>query len=584
MVQKNTEGVTGMVIQSHLLEQIFKTRGYPQEFLSELDKVGEELYPANTDKAVALLRELHERGAHVTFIPDYDMDGIMSGVIGMAGLAELGFYVDLFIPDPKKGYGFDAATIDELMAKHPLTEAIVTADVGVSCVEGVRRAKELGLSVLVTDHHIPTGGRIPEADVVVDPVIGDDPITQKHICGACVIYRVLEKYAMIYGDVHTVSQIRRLRVFAGVGTVSDSMPMLLDNRQMVRDAVSVARLIYSDSSHFIVDNMSGHPVYKRAFAGLHLILSQFAEAGKLRGQGDIDEEFFGFYLSPTFNSVKRMSADMELAFGVFFGNDPKGCAEELFRLNNERKTLAEQYMQDIEAGDHPNAPLIYVSKGKAGLMGLLASRLMQTGKGPCIVVREAIDGTTGEAVLEGSGRSPSWYPFVSRTREYQASHPGFMAAGHDAAFGFKVPLDGLDEFADWLRKDVAGVLATVNPELFVWHPDLVISTDGTGDTGIDIVEFVELMEDLQQFRPFGPGFETPRMALRFMPGEGEWSTIGSMGQHLKVILPYGLVALCWNGAGFMGLKDGQDPVVMVGRLNMNEFAGTKTVQFIGEVQ
>ncbi len=581
-----------MVIQSHLLEHMFAVRGYDEEFLRGLDVADADPYPVHTDDAVALLHELHERKAKITFLPDFDMDGIMSGVIGMAGLAELSFYVDLFIPDPKEGYGFNAKTVDRLVATHPGTEAIVTADVGVSCLEGVHRAKELGLAVIVTDHHLPRGMddgsvALPEADVIVDPMVEATDGFQRQICGACVIYRVLEAYARKYGDIHTVSQIRRLRVFAGIGTVSDGMPMLYGNRQMVRDAISISRLVYADSSHFVIDNLTGHPAYRKAFAGLHQILSQFAEAGKLSDASDIDEEFFGFYLAPTFNSVKRMGADMSRAFGVFFGNDPKGDAEECFRLNGERKVLTEQYTQAIrEAAVHPYAPYFYETDAPAGLIGLLAARFLDTSKGPCIVAAKRVDPRTGETVWQGSGRSPAWYPIMSRMGGYRPAHADeFILAGHQGACGFSIHEDDLEDFLAALKADVTDVLSRVDPDMFVWKPDLVISTDGTGDTGIDIVEFLELMDDMRQFRPFGPGFEAPTMALRFDPWAADWSLIGSAKQHLKLVLPYGLVVLCWNQAQLLDEKKAKtEPVTVIGKLSLHDFRGVKTVQFIGDMQ
>ena len=248
-----------MVVFSYLLEKLFENRRYTDSFLSTFDAFDANEQMLDSDAFCASLHRIHEDSSRplVVFYPDFDMDGIMSGVVGFAGLAELGFNVVLYVPDPSDGYGFDAALIDKVMAAYPDAKVLITADTGVTCVDGVARAKELGLEVLVTDHHKP-GGILPDANVVVDPMRQDDPYTMPYVCGANVIYMLLQQYAAMYCSNETKSQIQRLRVFAGIGTISDSMTLLYVNRELVRNAVSICRLVYADGQEYVGKPL-GHP-------------------------------------------------------------------------------------------------------------------------------------------------------------------------------------------------------------------------------------------------------------------------------------------------------------------------------------
>ena len=564
-----------MVVFSYLLEKLFENRRYTDSFLSTFDAFDASEQMLDSDAFCASLHRIHEDPSRplVVFYPDFDMDGIMSGVVGFAGLAELGFNVVLYVPDPSDGYGFDASLIDKVMAAYPFAKVLITADTGVTCVDGVARAKELGLEVLVTDHHKP-GAVLPDADIVVDPMRQDDPYTMPYVCGANVIYMLLQQYASMYCGNETRSQIQRLRVFAGIGTISDSMPLLYLNRELVRNAVSICRLVYADGQEYVVSNMQGCDVYRSAFYGLWTVLRAFADAGKISSKHDIDESFFGYYLAPMFNSVKRMTGDMTKAFGAFFSVDKQDCVDYLYMLNEERKLVVTEYLSELERTANPMAPYIYLTDAPAGVAGLLATQLMNQTKGPCLVLNQNDDGS-----LSGSGRSPAWYPFLT-----QLQNCGFpcLAAGHEGAFGIKFfDRASLDAYFSTVQTDLVEQLKDVDLEQFQFRPDFVIDTSGNGDVGIDIVSFLEFLDEVERYKPFGVAFEEPHILLRFRPEEATWQVLGSMKQHLKMVLPYGFEVLVWNAADEIVRKDSSEPVVLQGRLGINHFRGNETVQFVG---
>lgn len=575
-----------MFTKSMLTELLLRNRGYSDEFMSDLDSYVPNETFLDVERMCERLKAIHDAGREITFIPDFDMDGIMSGTVGFAGLAELGFRVNLFVPNPGEGYGFGRDTIARLVREYPNTSAIMSGDVGITCFDGVRAAREMGLEFLLTDHHVPDrvrsmsgelgDDRLPDATVVVDPMRTDDPFSDPHICGASVVQQVLQTYANMYCGRQEQERIRRLRVFAGLGAISDSMPLRHANRHLVRDAVSIARLVYNNRSTYVVDNLDGSPMYKCAFRGLYSVLLCLREAKKFESVEDIDEMLFGFYVSPMFNAAKRMNANMTRVFGVFFGANPDEDVKYMYDLNESRKAAVQDYLARLREREQPYAPYIYLSDAPEGILGLLATRMMDRSVGPCLVVREKEGGG-----FKGSGRSPEWYPFLTRTLGTRC----VFASGHEGAFGvgMRDERDLIDTF-ELLRADAESQRGSVDMSVYRPKADFVIADDGSGDTIIDVVSFMEFMSDMDELRPFGVGFPEPSVMLRFRPGDGEWRTMGSMNQHLKISLPHGFDVICWNQGDRLSLARTSDELRVWGKLSVNRYKDSVTVQFTGAME
>lgn len=554
---------------NQLIETMFRNRQYTDSFLKEIENYHHDVLQSSDDLCRRLL-DIRDNHRLIVIIPDFDMDGVMSGVCGFAGLAELGFNVALFIPDPNDGYGFTKATIKRLLAEYPLTEAIITCDVGVTCYEGIDFAKSVGIEVLVTDHHIQE--KQINADVLVNPKKIGETYAHPGICGAYVLYQVLQQFADTYCDKFMSEQISRLRVFAGIGTVSDMMPVLYENRQLIRDAIDICKLIYLDRNDFIVNSIPGCDIYRRAFYGLFVTLCAFNDAGKIRDSESIDEQFFGYYLAPTFNSVKRMGKSMTEPFGVFFDSNPETKVNNLISWNEERKALEVMYMNEILTRDQPYAPEIYLTTAPSGILGLLAQKLMlaHNKEHPVLVLNES------DTKYHGSGRSPEWYPFFTRT------HDNFYVAGHDVAFGIGfTDKRELEAYHAFIKKDVADVYANV--DIVEAIPDAVIATDGSGDFTIDLWTFAGYLREINDYKPFGNAFPAPQFLLKFNASEGEWSVMGSVKQHLKIKLAYGFEVLLWNQAQYASWADSDAEIQVLGNIQSSEFNGNITFNFVGTV-
>jgi len=551
-----------------LMSAVFESRGYAADFYSQIETVSKNTMK-DIDTLCEILHGFKERQERVVVLPDYDMDGICAGTIGFAALSEMGFQVSLYIPDNSRGYGFDASDIQEIMKLYPDTKAILTCDVGSGCYSGIQYADEIGLTVLVTDHHSVVS--LPkEACAVVNPMRKDDIYEHPHICGAFVLHQVLMHYAEAYEDMTVCESVARLRVFAGIGSVSDAMPVLHENRQLIRDAVAICRSVYCEGDFSYIRSMGTKDIYTKAFQGLFFVLKAYQELGKITCPDDIDETFFGYYMAPMFNALKRLEEPVRKAFLVFFGNNQEARVAELMALNEKRKLIVEEVLDELSGQMNPHAPYIYIGQVPGGLAGLIAMRLMGESGLPTLVLHKTENG------FGGSGRSPSWFPFLSVLSEMKDER--LSAAGHEGAFGFEAKSeDALFDLFMYLQSRVSELM----PE------DMAPEVDAMVGEGCDIPLSLEVMgeyvRDKRHLKPFGVGFESPVLLVRVDMKFAEISYIGREEQHLCVKLPSGVKILAWNQAGEETelIRDGI--LSVIGDINQNIYGEKSTLQVEGRI-
>jgi len=550
-------------------------------YLKTIEHIDNDLL-LNIDVLCERLKSIHDRQLRIVVIPDFDMDGIMSGVIGFTGLTELGFNTALYVPNPSNGYGFSIADIDEIM-KQPDTKAIITCDVGTSCIKGVAYAKSLGIDVFVTDHHILPETGAAQADVIVNPMLPADTCRFKDICGAFVLYKCLYRYSQLYGNVHQQDQIRRLKVFAGIGTVSDVMPVLYENRQLIKESLALSRLIYSNGNPWFVDAITGCDIYKNVFKGLYNVYNTLKETSKLSSNDDIDEVFYGFYIAPLFNSVKRIgvNGDMEKAFNIFIGSQDESCdnIKYLIELNEKRKTLVSEKFAELTDKNNyqPYAPYIYIlTDAPAGVLGLLATKFAEKNQMPAFVFHKSDNG------YSGSGRTPSWYPAIDICMPQ-----GFNINGHQNAFGISVSSnDELKRLFEFVSTSIEQYKPVGSSALTPC--DFIITVNGeNADSGIDIPLFAEYLHEIPNYKPFGKDFPLPQFCFRFKASDGEWMRFRS---HLKIKFIHGFEVICWNGADSFtdyidnGVSDVNTEYEIIGTMNLNSYMGNNNISLIGDIR
>ncbi|WP_030894248.1 DHH family phosphoesterase [Streptomyces sp. NRRL F-5053] len=539
-----------------------RRRGWTTEYLREIESTEhDELL--GLAEMVEALEDARTAGQKIAIAPDYDMDGIAAGILGYAALSELGFHVELHVPDYRRGHDLTPADIAEIHQKWPETQVLLTCDGGVNSHRGIAAARALGWTTLVTDHHeeLEPGST---ADVTVDPCRLDETYAHTGICGAHVFYQVISAYTRIYRP-EKRWEIHLLRLFAGLGTVSDVMPMVYENRQLVRDSLSIARLLWVapprpgggphslPEPHLIDVEASTlmqllrtdphHPAFLRAFEGFALMLKAFTQAGKIRTIDDITEGFYGFYFAPAMNSPRRTNRPLEPCFKVFTADTDVmlQSAHEVIRGNELRKQMLAEYLEELTADRQPRAPWVYVSHAPAGMFGLLAQQLMRRAGHPVVVLAPP-NGPNG--IISGSGRAPGWFDIIDSL----GRHEGLSAVGHQQACGVRVECaELLDDLVGVLQADTRAALLDVDTGTQVG--DLVLGPDADCDTGLDDLQpLTEFVRRLQSLRPFGHGFAEPVVQIAIEPLGLRVDRIGSQSQHLRLVTREGLSCLWWNAA------------------------------------
>lgn len=581
------------VERESLFQKLCIKRGWTQDFLNEIN-VAEHEELKDLDTLTEALHRVRTNDEQIVVLPDFDMDGVTSGTLGWAGLNELGFNAGLYVPDHRRGHDISADAITELREQFPEATTIITCDGGVNSADGVRKAKELGFNIYVTDHHVelPPGST---ADITVNPARLDETYANSGICGAFVMYQVIQGYADRYAP-HKSGTIGLLKLFAGIGTVSDVMPLQYENRQIVRDSVSLARMLHVNipaadtATEYLIENtmiltLLSYGDHSRefvsAFEGFALTLKQFRENGKLRSRADLTEEFYGFYLAPAFNAIRRVDAEMAHAFGAFTAATADAKIEHIdavIAANELRKTLTEEYMEALDQFRQPYAPSLYFTEAPAGMLGLMASKLMHVSNVPTIVLNIHS--------LSGSARSPFWFPVVSTMTK-----AGFRAIGHENACGVRVEdIAELEAFVEhFMAKsdelyEQANSTGALDEAL---SSDMVLGPSSDCDADFDDMdELMEMTEAISNLGPFGKDFPRPEFELVVNLRRCSIKTLGKEETHLKVVLPTGLKLLWWNSAEMLPelreLQESPIPGESVIRLkvvfSLNRFMGNVSVQ------
>ena len=539
------------------------------------------------DRFVLLLNQA--RNKKILIIPDYDADGIMAGSIAQAGLSLLGFNSSLYYPNMKYGYGLTVDSLHEALSLNPGSEVIITCDNGITANVGIAEAKRLGMTVLVTDHH-PQQGQLPEADVVVDPSRDDDPYPFKGICGAQVIYHLLTTYASLTAP-EKYEDILNLGLLAGVASIGDSMPMLEENRGLVRASLTFLDSL-SDESMLTYDV---YPVgYRNAMNGMIHLKQKLLSENKYRA---FDEDTYGFYICPMLNAPRRVMGDSKLAFSVFEGAPQNTNA--LYEINEERKDTTATLFDLVKEQIDVVSPFYFrttpVILGASGYAGLVAGRLTELTMKPSICFSVPSDEigipadlsaiiATPESVISGSGRAPAWYSITDFLSKWQAANPdcGLKFGGHHQACGVSISAFALPKFsADFTRdiEEAYQIYVADLPDEILKDADINFSigkevADAIPLTQVsDIYDLFAFSENIAKMKPFGQGWPKPVFRFSLNLSQFYTQTIGKESQHIKLsskIFPFDV--LCWNSAKeFLSHQGGTATVF--GELSVEEFRG-----------
>ncbi len=581
---------------NRLLNISFKKLGYDYDFLTNIHK---NLYDGgflfeDEGKIVLALKQIRSDGGRIVILPDFDIDGISAGCVLYGGLSLLGFNVVLFDPNTTSGYGIGFADIDRIASLYPDAQAILTCDVGIGARDETVYAQSKEMWVYVTDHHIEKPGR-RTADAAMDPSRNDSPLAFKGVCGAWVAWHLVRTFAMLEGDAEKLRLVDKLLLFVGLGSCGDMMPMIHDTRDAVKRSVEEFNALLDSedmADYFGTDPDSLPDAYAAPFENLRKFHFWLIGEGKVR-PGNVTDETYSFNYCPLFNSLKRMGGEMarlyEMLYVRYEWNSERRL--ELFSwlrdLNEERKALTAQlYGQLYGDPRQALAPYIYLVDAPAGILGLLANKIMERTGRPCMVMRP----DAGRDGFAGSGRTPGWMDSGSAF-----DMDGIKKDGHEHSFGIFCLAAKLKDLwasldAQYLseQKRIAseGTAGTDPRPVVVLNGHDCYGTDY--DFSVNSVDDYDVCmgyaHDIQKFRPFGDGFREPEFVLAFTNKDVQgWRTMGSDKTHLRISLDHNIGAVWFGGASFadrLASMADSEVLRLSGTFGINEFNGSVSLQFM----
>ena len=484
------------------------------------------------DRAVAVIRDAVKRGEEIVVFGDYDVDGVTATAILLTYLRKQGAKVGFYIPDRHgEGYGLNTAAVEQI-AQH--AKLLITVDCGITCPGEVARARELGMRVIVTDHH-QLGPQLPECEAVLNPLLGAYPF--RRLCGAGVAFKLVQAL----GGMEAIEPLWEL---AAMATIADIVPLLDENRVIVTYGLRA--------------------MAKTQRPGLVALMESAGVDAKHVSASDV-----AFRMAPRINAGGRLalaSRGVELLTTRRL-DTAREIAAELDQDNTRRRELeleifaqADQLAQSEIDFLTERAIVVCAEGWNPGVIGLAASRLVEKYKWPAILLAQDGD------VCVGSARS---IPGVDIHAAMATCRDLFVRfGGHAQAAGLTIEKKNVAEFRRRLSQAIA---AQSEPEAFIPTEEY--------DLELELSEMTEeLVEAFSLMQPTGFGNPAPVFCVRGVHTT-DVRAIGKDGAHLRMRLAGG--GELRNAIGFrMGERARSMPEVIeaVVALSINEWQDKRSVQ------
>ncbi|OZB12290.1 MAG: single-stranded-DNA-specific exonuclease RecJ, partial [Marinobacter sp. 34-60-7] len=421
-----------------ILRRLYAARGVQSDDQLQytLKHLASPMQLRGIDRAVEILAQAIERRQRVMVLGDFDADGATSTAVAMLGLSMLGVAsIDFRVPSRfADGYGLTPGIIHRLRDENDLPDVLVTVDNGISAIEGVKAAKDLGVSVVITDHHL-AGQELPDADAIVNPNQPGCPFLSKNAAGVGVMFYVLtalRKYLRDYNRLPDPEpNLGTLLDLVALGTVADVVPLDHNNRIFVEQGIRRIRKGEARPGILALLNVAG------------------------RDYTDISATDLGFVVGPRLNAAGRLD-DMSIGIACLLADNPDEAmrlARELDNFNRERRTIEKgmkAQAQDLLASmslDIEGLPwglALFDPDWHQGVIGILAARIREQTHRPTIAFAPDDDGEH----LKGSARSIPGLHIRDALAMVDAKHPGLMKkyGGHAMAAGMTIAKADLDAF------------------------------------------------------------------------------------------------------------------------------------------
>lgn len=515
------------------------------------------------DSAAKRLAQAVIQNQAILIVGDFDCDGATSTAIAVLALRQMGVQsVDYLVPNRfEYGYGLSPEIVDVAAIKSP--DLIVTVDNGISSIDGVKRARERGIDVVITDHHLP-GDHLPDACAIVNPNQPDCDYPSKNICGAGVVFfvmlalkQLLQTQGYFTDKALVPPNLANLLDIVALGTVADVVALDKDNRILVHQGIARIRA-------------------GRLRPGIKALLQV---AG--RNPATIQATDLGFAVAPRLNAAGRLQ-DMSIGIECLLTEQEaiaQQLAVELNNLNQERRSIeadmqqqASDFLQHLAVAndDFPWGVCLYNPDWHQGVIGILASRIKERLHRPAIIFAP---GEVGE--IKGSARSIEGFHIRDGLDAIAVGNPGLIRkfGGHAMAAGLTLGADQFERFRKAFNEQVMSQLTEAHLQRIIFTDGLLTSAELT----------MTMLQILEEAGPWGHQFPEPVF-------EGEFRVIQQriVGyKHLKVVLmPLGselaLDAIAFNVDTERWPDTRVQQIKVAYRLARNEFRGNISLQLILE--
>ncbi|WP_226037008.1 single-stranded-DNA-specific exonuclease RecJ [Aquibacillus saliphilus] len=528
---------------SSLTERLLIQRGISSEeqaqrFLTpELTQLLDPFLLNDMEKAVTRVKQAIEQGESILVFGDYDADGVSSTTVMIEALQELGAICDYYIPNRfTEGYGPNKQAFRQAY-KQGYT-LIITVDNGIAAVKEAEIAKQLGIDLIITDHH-EVQEVLPDAMAIIHPKCSPD-YTFDELAGVGVAFKFAEALLGYFPN--------QLLDLVAIGTIADLVPLVNENRIL---------------AHFGLKALTSS---KRS--GI-TALKQTCNI-----EGTVTEEHIGFLIGPRLNAVGRLQ-DADAAVDLLLTKDPNHANELvqfIDQLNQERKKIvteisneAEAIVEADETGTNDNVIVVASEGWNEGVLGIVASKLVRKYDRPTIVLSINKEKMTAK----GSARSISGFDLFSNCMQIREDFIHF--GGHAQAAGMTLTEENISVIRTKLNNLASEQLT---PDDF--KQTLII------DNTVQIEELdVSLISELDKLAPFGMGNPKPLFHIHAVPNEVR--QIGNQKNHLKMSIKQSQSQLDSIGFGMGDLYSKISPnaeMDIVGQLEINEWNGKRKVQML----
>jgi len=557
-----------VVISEHInelppiLQRIYAQRGISNE--EEINHSLKALPPGkllNVEAGVELIYRCMKNDQRILIVGDFDADGATSTALFMRALNSFGYFnASYLVPNRFEfGYGLTPEIVEVAAESDPAL--IITVDNGISSIEGVAAAKEKGIDVLITDHHLP-GRELPDANVIINPNQKGDEFPSKHLAGVGVVFYVLSALRVLLRENgwFTEKQLAEPNLaqfldIVAVGTVADVVKLDYYNRILVHQGL---RRIRAD----------------KCCAGIRALLTV---AGKKLFH--VSSTDLGFVVGPRLNAAGRIE-HMKLGIECLLTDDEShglDLAKQLNDLNEERKQIEQkmqkQALEVLKSNKFENVDAhrfgiaLYDTDWHQGVIGIVAARLKEKFHRPVIVFAQ-----TNETELKGSARSIPGLHIRDAIDLLATRHPELINTfgGHAMAAGMSIPKEKFEEFSTVFNQIIEEL---ITPEQL----GSILLSDGElkeNELSLDIAEL------LFRAGPWGQGFPEPIFDGVFSVNDHQ--IVGK--HHLKLSLtPLGgrqkINAIAFNIEKHQWHEDVNE-VRIAYQLSINEFRGIRSAQLI----